>query len=120
VTLGEGYWIKFPATSGVSITGMQAGRDTIDIAAGWNLIGAVSGSLDTGAVLQMPPGLVISPYYAYAAGYAASDSLRPGSGYWVKAASAGRLVLAPLAPRPPAARRAAAPAREAVKRGSVH
>jgi photosystem II stability/assembly factor-like uncharacterized protein len=104
----EGYWLKFPAADSIGITGIEEGRDTVAVGAGWNLIGAVSGPVDTTLVIQMPPGLIVSAYYGYDAGYAAADSLRPGRAYWVKSAAAGQLILAPLAPPASPASRAVA------------
>jgi photosystem II stability/assembly factor-like uncharacterized protein len=104
LSMGEGFWIKFPAAGSVGINGVQTGNDTVSIAAGWNLIGSVSASIDTGAIGQIPTGLVASPYYGYDGGYLPSDSLRPGEGYWVKARLPGLLILAPPATVAPAAK----------------
>jgi photosystem II stability/assembly factor-like uncharacterized protein len=104
LAIGEGYWVKFPSPGNVSITGVQTGSDTFTVAAGWNLIGSVSAPVDTGAIVQLPPGLLASPYFGYGSGYAGSDRLLPAKAYWVKAWSSGQLILAPLAPRPAAVR----------------
>jgi len=102
--LGEGYWLKFGGPENVSITGVQTGFDTIQVDAGWNLIGSVSAAVDTAAVVRIPADIIASPYYGYAQGYTPSESLQPGKAYWVKARVAGDLILPTMFPVPPAAR----------------
>jgi hypothetical protein len=90
--IGTGYWIKFNGSQIVNLAGFAVASDTIDVSAGWNLIGsigspiAVSGVDPIGTTLQ-------SLYYSYDKGYVQSDTLYPGKGYWVKADSNGKLVL---------------------------
>jgi hypothetical protein len=90
---GTGYWLKFGGAESITLTGLQIPRDTLTIAPGWNLIGSISTALDTAAVVQIPPGIILSVYYGYNNGYLASDSLRPGRSYWVKSSSVGQLIL---------------------------
>lgn len=88
-----GYWLKFPSAQNVAVSGAYRTHDTVVVAVGWNLIGASSTTVAAGAVQQVPPGIVASPYYGYALGYVAADSLYPNHGYWVKANQSGRLIL---------------------------
>jgi hypothetical protein len=90
---GLGYWGKFPAGPGQFICGGPLTLDTIDVSAGWNMIGSISIPIDTGAIVQIPPGTVTSKYFGYSLGYNEASSLTPGKGYWVKAGSTGKLVL---------------------------
>mgnify|MGYP003343615881 CR=1 FL=1 len=53
---GVGYWMKFPDTATVPITGTPVRRDTIALAAGWNLIGAIANAIPADAVGQFPNG----------------------------------------------------------------
>jgi glucose/arabinose dehydrogenase len=92
---GRGYWIKFDSAATVSIAGVARSRDTVNVLPGWNLVGAVSTVVDTGSVVQIPPGILQSAFFGYAGGYPPADSLHPARGYWVRAGSPGRIVLGP-------------------------
>jgi uncharacterized protein (TIGR02145 family) len=68
--------------------------DTIEVYTGWNIVG----SLASGAVLDIlisePPDIIISAFFAYnpGGGYDARDTLKKGSGYWVKVNADGFIV----------------------------
>jgi GH18 family chitinase len=91
---GKGYWGKFPAATTNTITGERRTRDSISVVAGWNLVGTISGVVDTGTIVSVPPGLRGSTWFGYSAGYGPVTQLTPGKGYWIKANSAGKFVLA--------------------------
>jgi hypothetical protein len=40
-----------------------------------------------------PPGLLVSRFFGYSAGYSAAATLVPGKAYWIKVAGPGRLIL---------------------------
>jgi glucose/arabinose dehydrogenase len=90
---GEGYWVKYDAATGVSVTGGPRSRDSIALAAGWNIVGPLTQAVDTADVATDPAGLLSSPFFGYAGAYAPEDSLRPGRGYWVKSGGEGLLIL---------------------------
>lgn len=90
---GAGYWLKFGGADSVIITGVPLATDTIAVSTGWNFIGAVSSPVPVASILQQPPGIVVSSFFGYNGGYASSDTLQPGRGYWVKTTSVGNLVL---------------------------
>lgn len=92
---GIGYWLKFPQAGFVGATGDPMESDTVAVQAGWNLVGGVSVPLAVDAILQEPPGIVISEYFGYREGYYSEDSLVPKRGYWVKANASGSLILPP-------------------------
>ncbi len=96
---GRGYWLKFGSSQLVDITGKVIESDTIPIAAGWNMIGSVSHSIDTGSVVQIPSGILQSVYYGYNGSYFVSDSIHPARSYWVKASSNGVLIFPSLVRR---------------------
>jgi hypothetical protein len=70
---------------------------TIPVTQGWNMVGALSATVDTSTahVTTTPPGLRTSNFFRYnpspAPGYAVASELVPGSGYWVKMSAAGTL-----------------------------
>jgi hypothetical protein len=91
---GPGYWGKFPAATTQAISGYPVMRDSIAVMTGWNMIGSISCTVDTGTVVSIPAGLRGSNWFAYgASGYAIADQILPGHGYWVKATGIGHFVL---------------------------
>jgi hypothetical protein len=109
-----GYWINVPGASAASVMGEEILEDTLDVVAGWNLIGSISSALRVDSISSAPGGLVTSPFYTYETGaYALADTIEPGKGYWVKlqqpgklvfsltAAPASRITIRPTLERPP-------------------
>ena len=123
--LGQGYWARFPGGTNWYIhrEGISAPSDrpfNIALQAGWNQIGdpflsnipisgllvtgpnMISGTTATSAPIAGSP-LIQSSLYAYSgttSGYqtlAATDSLQPWQGYWIKASQAATLIV----PNPP-------------------
>ncbi len=92
---GKGYWLKFDSSQGIDLTGAIRSIDTIEIDPGWNLIGSISNAIDTGAVIQVPSGILVSSFLEFSGSYTAADSLRGGKSYWVKSSSAGQLIFPP-------------------------
>jgi len=90
----EGYWLKFAAAETLAIAGSVRDVDTIDVRQGWNMIGSISYSVPTTAVIELPGNLVNSMYFGYGPGrYVLTNVLQPMKGYWVKANQQGRLIL---------------------------
>ncbi|MGA9116960.1 MAG: LamG-like jellyroll fold domain-containing protein [Bacteroidota bacterium] len=90
---GHGYWLKFGAPDTVTISGGLRTLDTLDVAAGWNLIGCLSTSIDTGSVVELPAGLTNPVFFGYEGTYFPVDTLYPAKAYWIKAKGSGKLVL---------------------------
>ncbi|HLF15625.1 MAG TPA: hypothetical protein VI932_12130 [Bacteroidota bacterium] len=93
---GKGYWLKFSAPQDALITGMPITADTITLNQGWNLIGSISYPVRKSAIIQSTGGLITSNYFEYVGpplGYVPKDTLWPGRGYWVKASTAGSIIL---------------------------
>jgi hypothetical protein len=95
LTNGCGYWLKFDTAQTISLGGTTIVYDTIDVRAGWNIIGAISYPLLITDIVPVPPLTIQSSYYGYkrGAGYYTEDTLRPGVAYWLKVSQAGKLVL---------------------------
>jgi hypothetical protein len=92
---GKGYWEKFPSAVSNPITGTRRTRDSISVAAGWNMVGSITNSVDTSTIVSIPPGLRASNWYGYGVtGYIPVTQLIPGQGYWVRSNGAGQFVLA--------------------------
>jgi hypothetical protein len=94
LTNGIGYWLKFNSPQEISITGSPVLEDTIAVVLGWNMIGSLASPLAVSSVLPVGTS-VVSDFYSYDGMYETADTLKPGKGYWIKATSAGTLILSP-------------------------
>jgi hypothetical protein len=92
---GTGYWLRTPAAETVTIEGVPSSADTVRVTDGWNLIGSSAFPVSASQVIQVPSGIVVSNYFDYNNGYAASGILDPGKGYWVKISGGGLLIFRP-------------------------
>jgi hypothetical protein len=92
---GEGYWMKFPSADSITYTGTVRDLDTVDVNPGWNLIGTISYPVSTSGIVQIPAGIVTTPFYGYTPGigYDPVTTLLPGGAYWVKVSQSGKLGL---------------------------
>jgi len=88
---GIGYWLKFANPQNILILGTQRTADTIGVVTGWNMIGSLSAPFAVSSIGQNPAGNVSSNYFLYNGAYVIADSLRPHTGYWVKAKNPGQL-----------------------------
>jgi hypothetical protein len=104
---GTGYWLLFGQPDTIVYTGALRGLDSLDLPAGWNLVGMISDSVPTAAVQTVPAGTRCSPFFAFTGeDYVAADLLIPGNGYWVKMSTPGTLIFpAPAPMRWPSSRR---------------
>ncbi len=91
---GKGYWGRFPAATTSTITGLPHTRDSIDVLAGWNMVGTISNPVDTSTIVSIPAGLRASPWFGFNGGYVPVTQLLPGQAYWVRSSAAGMFVLA--------------------------
>jgi hypothetical protein len=94
LAMGVGYWLKFGGIEDVIISGTPRLNDTINVIDGWNMIGALSVPIAVVNISSTVSGMITSQFFEYQNGYHASDSLRPGFGYWVKVNHPGELILA--------------------------
>lgn len=92
--VGEGYWIKFPSPQTVTMVGYPVLAETVDVVAGWNLVGSLTDSVEVADVTSIPTGIIASNFFGYTPlGYAPAEYLLPSRGYWVKVSQAGQIVL---------------------------
>ncbi len=90
---GEGYWLRFGGAQSVTMTGFLRDRDTVNVNAGWNMIGSISSAVDVGSISSIPAGIVTTQFFGYTNGYTVSPTIEPGKAYWVKVDQDGKLVL---------------------------
>ncbi len=106
---GTGYWVKFPGVGTIGVTGTALSSDTVDVFAGWNIIGALTYPARTADVIPVGGTSVLGSYFAFTPGfgYTSEDTLEPGRAYWVKVDQAGGLLLTsgsfPIPPSGPVA-----------------
>ena len=92
--VGSGYWIKFPSPQVVSLLGDPVAVETVDVAAGWNLVGSLTDSVAVASVVSIPTGIIASGFFEYGpSGYTTAQYLVPSRGYWLKANQAGQIIL---------------------------
>ncbi|GEM_PF-4029363 len=97
LTNGEGYWIKFNADSTgqgqtITLSGHNRSCDTIAVLAGWNIIGSLSSPVPAATIVPLGTSIV-SSFYRFDTGYLASDTIQPGTGYWIKVTTDGWIIL---------------------------
>lgn len=97
---GTGYWLKFPGSESVCVTGSPIYTDTIEVAGGWNIIGSISFPVDTSSIVEIPDGIRVSDFIGFEGAYSVADTIFPGKAYWVKINAPGALVLTSGGPVP--------------------
>ncbi len=90
---GKGYWLKFITTQNIELAGDSFTNDTIDVVAGWNMIGALTKSVAVNSIIQVPSDIVGSKFFMYDDTYIQTDTLLSGRGCWVKVKRNGELIL---------------------------
>jgi len=99
---GYGFWVKFDSAETFLFEGESVHRDTINVSAGWNMIGSLTEIIHVNMVVSEPSGIIVSDFFNYVpeSGYEASDTIKPGAGYWVKVNQNGSIVLSAGPPCP--------------------
>lgn len=92
---GKGYWVRLQPSTRIAVAGTIRPLDTIDVAAGWNLVGSISLPVAVSSIGTIPAGLASSPVFGYAGTFRTVDTLLPGKGYWIRMHAAGKLVMDP-------------------------
>lgn len=92
---GKGYWVRYVGASYVAAIGSLVASDTIPVNERWNMIGSISTPIAVASISPLPGTMTITSFHGFSpdSGYYVTDTLRPGSGYWVKASEAGGIVL---------------------------
>lgn len=89
---GEGYWVKYSNSQILPICGITIST-SINVNAGWNLIGPFDTQVSVQNISSNPPNIIVAPFFGYEQGYTIADTLNPGQGYWVKTNAAGTINL---------------------------
>ncbi len=89
---GPGYWLKFPASTSLSLTGSLIYTDSIPVEAGWNMVGSISDPIASSSVTAL--GTTIqSSFFSFTNGFTLASTIEPGLGHWVKTSTSGVLVM---------------------------
>jgi photosystem II stability/assembly factor-like uncharacterized protein len=92
--VAKGYWLKLESNTDFQLWGHHTELETVDVSLGWNIIGSLSDPFLVSTITSEPAGIVTSSFMEYdGVKYNASDTIRPGKGYWVKVNQAGKLML---------------------------
>jgi hypothetical protein len=91
--VGLGFWIKYPTDTTIELTGVSINSDTVEVHEGWNMIGSLTIPIFTASIISDPPTILTSQFFTYGGRYFATDTLKPGLGYWVKVNHDGKLIL---------------------------
>ncbi|MDI6804814.1 MAG: hypothetical protein QME58_13420, partial [Bacteroidota bacterium] len=75
---GIGYWLKYASNDTIKYKGFPIEIDTIDVAAGWNMIGSISTAVDISKVKSVPGGIMLSKFFGYNNGYFITNKIDSG------------------------------------------
>jgi uncharacterized protein (TIGR02145 family) len=64
----------------------------VPVTTGWNMIGSLCEGAQSVIISTLPPGILVSDFFAYQGGYTQTDELKKGVGYWVKVSAPGLIV----------------------------
>jgi hypothetical protein len=90
---GKAYWLKYPSTQTILVSGLKVGLKVIPVVAGWNLVGVFENDVLVSQITSTPNDIISSQFYGYSSGYNSVTTLVSGKGYWVKASQIGTLNL---------------------------
>ncbi len=88
----RGHWLKFNGGQTIRQLGTKRTLDTVQVKAGWNLVGTLGNPVATNTFVAEPGGNSLSAFFGYNGAYVLEDTLEPTKGYWVNAAIDGYFV----------------------------
>lgn len=89
---GTGFLLRFPTSGSTTITGYPITQLPIYVHQGWNLISGLTSSISV-EIIYASELIVDGTCYGFNAGYALTDSLYPGEGYWIYSVGEGEIVI---------------------------
>lgn len=83
-----------------NFTYSQTTLDTIEVKAGWNIIGALISGNTTEIISTIPSGIISSSFFGYNpdSGYQTADTLHKGNGYWILVTQNGKIIMGTTTP----------------------
>ena len=93
LVVGAGYWLRFPESVSIDITGIPINEITISLDDGWNLIAGITFETNTSNIQDSGGIIVPETFYNFDNGYELVNELIPGHGYWVRANNTGNIII---------------------------
>ncbi|MBH49522.1 MAG: hypothetical protein CMG69_02065 [Candidatus Marinimicrobia bacterium] len=90
---GVGYWLRFPESSMIQISGYPIIEVSTPINEGWNLIAGLSSVIDVNSIHDPDNIIVSGTFFGFSSGYVQATELIPGYGYWVRASDSGTILI---------------------------
>ena len=99
VSTGKGYWIKYDGAKAILITGALNETASIDVSAGWNMIGVYDYDAQVSNITTSPTGIISSNFFGFNNGYQIASTLQSGKGYWIRVSESGNIILNQSVPK---------------------
>jgi hypothetical protein len=91
---GNGYWLRFEDEGTTIVSGLPFDYLTINLDEGWNMISGIFVQISLDYGIYDPDNIIVEgTLYGFTNGYVSSAGLDPGMGYWIRANSAGHIIL---------------------------
>lgn len=88
---GKGYWLKFDTAGSYTLNGQFVNQQQMNVTNSWNLIGPFDKDMPVNSIVSNPSGLISSFFFGFNDGYIIADTLRAGTGYWIRSNGNGYL-----------------------------
>jgi hypothetical protein len=96
ITPGVGYWMKHNGARNYTFSNIYyAAKKSVDVTAGWNIVGAYDYAVTTSNITTVPANTRTGIIYGYTpgSGYSSISTLDVGKACWVKVTQAGQVNL---------------------------
>lgn len=91
---GNGYWLRFEDEGTTIVSGLPFDYLIINLDEGWNMISGIFVQISFDYGINDPDNIIVEgTLYGFNNGYVSSAGLDPGMGYWIRANSAGQIIL---------------------------
>ena len=91
--VGTGYWVKFSSPLDITYDGSLVDSISLNLLAGWNLVGGISTDVRVSSIVQSPPNSIAYVYGYSSTGYHADTTLKAGEAYWIKVSQNSTLTI---------------------------
>ncbi|MFQ5584441.1 MAG: FlgD immunoglobulin-like domain containing protein, partial [Calditrichia bacterium] len=91
--LSQGYWLRFSSPDSFILEGFPVQSTSINLMEGWNLLSGPSCDVALTDVID-PQGIILQgTLFGFEITYIAADTMKQGTGYWLRANAAGQIIL---------------------------
>ena len=85
----KGYWIRYPNSELIGVTGRRVESLSVPVQSGWNLIGIYDRDVSVNQLTTTPSSILTSLFYGFNSNYQTPTVLESGKGYWIRSSSNG-------------------------------